>query len=273
MAERQSLFNLALCCLEQSDLQIKIDLTNNVYQLWQKKLLFIDKLDAVKQILSPGRPENPVLVQPKHVPRRKLHTIEGKAALIHAICHIEFNAINLAWDAVYRFQDMPIAYYSDWVQIAFEEAKHFCLLNNYLLELGYAYGDFPAHNSLWELAVNTDYDILARMALVPRIMEARGLDVTPGIINKFANIGDNRAVDILNIILQEEQGHVAAGNKWFHYLCMQRKLEPLECFSQLIKKHIKGQIKPPFATEYRLASGFTIKELEMLENITNEKYS
>lgn len=269
MAVRQSLFNLALICLEESDILSKLSLTNQVYKSWENNILSLDKLDNIKKIISPGRPEKPDLVQPKDVARRSLNTIEGKAALLHAICHIEFNAINLALDAVYRFQDMPKAYYADWIQIAFEEAKHFGLLNDYLKDLGYKYGDFPAHNSLWELAVNTDYDILARMALVPRIMEARGLDVTPGIIKKFKNIGDHRAVDILNIILTEEQGHVAAGNKWFNYLCSERNIEPLECFKQLIKKHVTGQIKPPFATEYRLASGFTKQELEMLENINS----
>lgn len=265
----QSLFMVAIDTLMLAEPQAKIDYTNQHKRNWDNGYLTLQKTARVNRIIEPGRPDKPELVLPRNLPRRRLGTIEGRAALIHAVCHIEFNAINLAWDAIYRFQDMPQEYYNNWLQVAYEEAKHFSLLHDYLIELGYKYGSFPAHNGLWELAVDTDYDVLVRMALVPRIMEARGLDVTPAMIKKFADLGDNRAVSILSIILDEELGHVAFGNKWYRYLCEQRSLDPLVTFENLIAKHIKGQIKPPFNTERRLASGFTQEELSMLENINS----
>ena len=262
-----SIFQAALECLLADDIQQKINLLQFYKSNWDAGKLNNIKTDNIIKIINAGRPEKPELVWPRNLPRRRLHGKDGRGTLLHAIAHIEFNAINLALDAVYRFQDMPHQYYSDWMRIACEEANHFSLLNNYLKELGYSYGDFNAHNGLWALAVETDYDVLVRMALVPRIMEARGLDVTPGIIQKFMSIPDLKAVEILSIILEEEHDHVAIGNKWFHYLCEQRGLAPLETFKQLIGQHINGQIKPPFATEARLKSGFTIQELEMLENL------
>lgn len=264
----ENLFTAALACIECSDLENKISLTNNYKLLWDQHSLDLKPLESgAKKIQSPGLPDNLTLVQPKNLARRRLGSLQGKAALIHAICHIEFNAINLAWDAIYRFQNMPYDYYNDWIRVAFEEAKHFNLLNTYLKELGFSYGDFPAHNGLWELAVITDYDVIVRMALVPRIMEARGLDVTPTIIEKFQLIHDDKAVAILNIILTEEQGHVAIGNKWFHYLCDNRGVDPIQTFKELINMHASRQIKRPFNTNYRLASGFTQAELDLLESL------
>lgn len=267
MTDQLSLFTAAHSCLKQEDISLKCSLTNQYKLLWDRNKLSLHGSNSIEKITIPGRPIKPELVLPRELPKRKLGNTEGRAALLHAIAHIEFNAINLAWDAVYRFQNMPVEYYSDWVNIAVEEAKHFKLVNDYLHELGYAYGDFVAHNGLWELAVDTDYDILARMALVPRIMEARGLDVTPGIIDKFTKINDDRAVEILNVILTEEKGHVAVGNRWFNYICKQREVEPLTTFKNLILKHVKGQIKPPFAREHRLSAGFSVEELDLLENI------
>lgn len=263
-----SIFHAALSCIQESELKSKIELTNRFRELWLKQELNQNPTGEIIKIDAPGRPNKLMLVLPRALPKRKLHRPDGKAALLHAIAHIEFNAINLAWDAIYRFQNMPTEYYTDWLQIAYEEAKHFSLLNDYLNHLGYEYGDFPAHNGLWELAVKTDYDVLVRMALVPRIMEARGLDVTPGIISKFAQIGDDRAVEILNIILTEEQGHVYIGNKWFNMLCSDRRIDPLITFRMLINKHVNGQIKPPFSRESRIAAGFTEVELDMLEDIS-----
>lgn len=262
-----SVFDLALEAIKESTLNKKITLTNACKTGWAHKKLSNQSTSEIEKIKIPGRPEKPHLVWPRDLPKRKLNSEEGRAALLHAICHIEFNAINLALDAVYRFQDMPNDYYSDWLKIAHEEAKHFSLLYDYLNELGFTYGSFPAHNGLWELAVDTDYDVLVRMALVPRVMEARGLDVTPGIIKKFENIGDSRAVEILHIILEEEKGHVDIGNRWFNFMCNQRNVEPLATFKQLIAKHIKGQIKPPFAREARLEAGFTIEDINMLESL------
>jgi uncharacterized ferritin-like protein (DUF455 family) len=263
-----SIFQAALNCIQESNPNLKLALTNEFKSLWLENKLYLESTPEIIKIIAPGLPDTLSLVLPRDLPKRKLHHTDGKAALLHAIAHIEFNAINLAWDAIYRFQNMPKEYYTDWLQIAAEEAKHFSLLNEYLNDLGYQYGDFPAHNSLWELAVETDYDVLVRMALVPRIMEARGLDVTPGMIKKFEQIGDSRAVAILNLILSEEQGHVFIGNKWFNALCKDRQLEPLTTFRELISKHVKGQIKPPFAKAYRIAAGFTEIELAMLEEIS-----
>ncbi|MFO1258629.1 MAG: ferritin-like domain-containing protein [Gammaproteobacteria bacterium] len=220
----------------------------------------------VKPIEVPGRPALPKLVSPKALVSRKLHTAQGQAALLHALAHIEFNAINLALDAVYRFQNMPDDYYSDWLKVAREESYHFQLLTAHLRSLGFNYGDFPAHNGLWEMAVKTDYDVLVRMALVPRLMEARGLDMVPKIIEKFRSISDSKAVEILEIIQSDEIGHVLIGNHWFRHLCQERQCCPIETFKLLLLKHGRDNVKPPFAYETRQAAGFTQEEMDVLEN-------
>ena len=212
-----------------------------------------------------GRPARPELVHPREVPKRKLGSITGRAAAIHSFCHIEFNAINLACDAVYRFQGMPEAFYQDWSRIAAEEAYHFELLSDRLQTLGYAYGDFPAHNGLWELAQKTAGDVLDRMALIPRVMEARGLDVTPAIQKKFKNVDDTETVEILDIILRDEITHVKAGTIWFDYVCKQRGLEPESTYLELVQNYMKGDIQCPMHFQARLEAGFTASELEMLE--------
>jgi len=220
----------------------------------------------VQKLEIPGRPDKPILVQPRELPRRKLNSLEGRVSLLHAICHIEFNAINLAWDAIYRFRDMPVQYYLDWMKISKEEAEHFSLLNDYITELGFAYGDFAAHNGLWDMAVETDHDVLIRMALVPRVLEARGLDVTPGIMKKFESVNDVRANEILTVIQREEIGHVEIGSHWFKYCCEQQAVEPDETFRKLLKKYLKSGIKKPVNYEARLKAGFTQQELDYLEN-------
>ena len=210
---------------------------------------------------APGRPARPVLVAPARVPRRGTGSPEGRAALLHAIAHIEFNAINLALDALARFADLPAAYYRDWWQVAREEAHHFSLLTRHLETLGHSYGDFPAHDGLWEAARRTADDCLARMALVPRILEARGLDVTPGMRARLAAAGDDTAAGILDVILREEIGHVAIGNRWFHHLCQVRGLEPVATFRTLCVRYGQSLPRPPFNVEARLAGGFTREEL------------
>jgi uncharacterized ferritin-like protein (DUF455 family) len=214
----------------------------------------------------PGKPDRPELVPPLNVKRRAMHTVEGRAVLIHALTHIEFNAINLALDAIWRFSDMPQEYYSDWLQVAQEEAYHFNLLANHLISLGYAYGDFPAHNSLWEMVERTEADVLARMALVPRTMEARGLDATPAIRAKLAQAGDQAAAAILDIILRDEIGHVGIGNRWFAYLCEQRKLEPISTYTELAILYRAPKLRAPFNLEARRAAGFSEAELLVLQN-------
>ncbi len=212
----------------------------------------------------PGRPIKPELVAPLELPKRSMRTIEGRAALIHALAHIEFNAINLALDAIWRFDNMPDNYYTDWLKVAVEEAYHFSLLNAHLQSLGYRYGDFPGHNSLWEMVDRTKNDVLARMALVPRTMEARGLDATPSTRNKFAQVDDLRMAEILDIILRDEIGHVAIGNVWYNWLCVQRNCEPIATFKSLCVEYSAPKLKPPFNLEARRKAGFSEDELALL---------
>jgi uncharacterized ferritin-like protein (DUF455 family) len=184
--------------------------------------------------------------------------------MIHALAHIEFNAINLALDAIWRFPGMPPRFYTDWLQVAAEEAYHYTLLVGHLQSLGHAYGDFPAHNGLWEIADRTRDDVLARIALIPRTMEARGLDVSPGLRDKLAQSGDRTAAAILEIILRDEIGHVRIGNHWYGWLCAQRKLNPLTTYAQLALVYKAPALRGPFNLEARKAAGFTEEELEAL---------
>lgn len=214
---------------------------------------------------APGRPDKPVLVDARALPRRGLGSAQGRAALVHAIAHIEFNAINLAWDAVYRFRGMPRAYYRDWASCANDEARHYALLAARLGELGYAYGDFDAHDGLWEMAAKTAGHDTARMALVPRVLEARGLDVTPGMIGRLRQAGDDRTVAILELILREEVAHVAAGTRWYHYCCARDGLDPVATFFDLIRDYMGVELRGPFNLPARRAAGFSDDELARLQ--------
>lgn len=261
------LFEAAAACLDASDAESKTRLTHEYAAAWCDGRLDRVSTSAILPIGEPGRPPRPQLVSPRQLQHRKVHTPEGQAALIHAICHIEFNAINLAWDAVYRFRDLPKEYYDGWVRVAGEEASHFLLLRNHLRSLGHDYGDFDAHDGLWEMAQKTAHDPLVRMALVPRVLEARGLDVTPGIMEKLRAVGDDRAVSILEVILRDEVGHVEIGSHWFHYLCEQRGLEPEFTFRALLQEYMKGALKGPFHKEARRRAGFSEQELAYLEGM------
>jgi len=261
-----SLYKQAEACIKACLPIEKISLSYKTAKAWQQQELSREKHAPILTFENPGRPEKPELVPPRELNRRKVTSAEGHAALIHSICHIEFNAINLAWDAVYRFQDMPEEFYDDWVRVAKEEAYHFELLSEHLTSLGYAYGDFSAHNGLWESALVTAHDPMVRMALVPRVLEARGLDVTPGIVKKLKNIGDDKAVEILAIIHRDEIGHVKAGTRWFRYLCEQRKLNSEEVFKELINEYMKGILRGPFDHDVRKRAGFTEEELLFLES-------
>lgn len=212
----------------------------------------------------PGRPGKPELVSPLSVQKRSMRTIEGRAALIHALAHIEFNAINLALDAVWRFAKMPAQYYADWLKVAAEEAYHFSLLNQHLQSMGYQYGDFSGHNSLWEMVERTQDDVLARMALVPRTMEARGLDASPALRSKLTQAGDTAAAEILDIILRDEIGHVAIGNHWYNWLCAERGLAPIETFESLCLQYNAPKLRPPFNMDARRQAGFSEDELALL---------
>ena len=213
----------------------------------------------------PGRPEKPELVAPQQVERRSMRTAEGRAAMIHALAHIEFNAINLALDAIWRFRDMPLAYYADWLKVAAEEALHFSMLHEHLQSLGYSYGDFTGHDSLWEMVDRTSDDVLARMALVPRTMEARGLDASPPLRAKLAQAGDMKAAGILDILLRDEIGHVAIGNRWYGWLCDQRGLEPVDTYARLTEQYRAPKLRGPFNFPARRAAGFSEMELALLE--------
>ena len=213
---------------------------------------------------SPGRPVRPALVPPKDVPSRTPFTVEGRAALLHAIAHIEFNAINLALDAVWRFDGMPPSFYRDWLSVASEEAHHFSLLREHLQSLGFDYGDFDAHDGLWLMTQRTSADVVARMALVPRTLEARGLDASPPIQAKLRKAGDLRAVEILDVILRDEIGHVAIGNHWYRWLCEQKGLDPVAHYAVLAQQHQAPRLRAPFNFEARRAAGFTDEEMAAL---------
>ena len=254
----------ALRCLLITDPLTKVEQTYQIYQQWLKgELALSEKILDVPDM--PGHPDKPELVSPRDLPRRRNNAKTGNATLIHAITHIEFNAINLAWDAIARFPDLPRQFYDDWARVAFEEAQHFTLLRNHLLSLGYDYGDFPAHTGMWEMAQKTHHDPLIRMALVPRVLEARGLDVTPKMMNKLRGSGDHRAVEILEIILKEEIGHVKIGTYWFNYLCDKGNVDPLTTFKDLLDNYFDGELRGPFNTEARKLADFTDAEMALLE--------
>ncbi len=216
------------------------------------------------QAAIPGREGRPVLVPPAQVPRRGLHTREGRGALLHALAHIEFNAIDLALDAVWRFPGLPEAFYRDWARVAKEEAEHFTLINDHLSTLGYTYGDFPAHRGLWDMAEKTADDPLARMALVPCTMEAHGLDVSPAIRDKLVQAGDPAAGPILDLILRDEVGHVGAGLRWYRYLCAQRGLAPDAAYGTLSLAYGAPRRRGPYNLTARRQAGFGEAELAAL---------
>jgi uncharacterized ferritin-like protein (DUF455 family) len=214
----------------------------------------------------PGRPGRPCLVEHIKLKPPSMRTPAGIAALVHAIAHIEFNAINLALDICWRFAGMPEAFYRDWLRIAQEEAKHFTLLRDHLLSLGFDYGDFDAHNALWDMAERTRHDLLARIALVPRTLEARGLDASPAVRAKLVGAGDHRAGEILDVILSDEIGHVAAGNRWYRFVCEQRGLDPIATYAELATRYQAPKLRAPFNLEARRAAGFDDAELAALQS-------
>ena len=261
----KSLFAAARACLDAATPDDKPALTLAMADAFARGELAIPtEAPPPEPIRMPGRPPRPRLVHPRDLPRRGFGSDEGRAAFIHAVAHIEFNAIDLAWDAVYRFRGMPADYYADWVSVAADEARHFAMLRARLREFGHDYGDFDAHNGLWEMAEKTAHDGLARMALVPRVLEARGLDVTPGMIVKLRSLGDDATADILDVILREEVAHVAAGSRWYRWHCERAGVEPRARFRELLREHATGVLHKPFNTEARLQAGFDLDELESL---------
>ncbi len=255
----------AAACLRACDVDAKLLLVRRLVA--DQTILTTDtaiSLTADPVLLTPGWPARPTLVPGSRVPKRGFATQQGRAILMHAIAHIEFNAINLALDAITRFADMPSAYYSDWLTVAAEEVYHFELVRAHLRHLGADYGDFPAHGGLWDMCERTAGDVLHRMALVPRVLEARGLDVTPGIQKKLADAGDANAANLLDIILRDEVGHVAIGSRWFRYLCEQHGLEPEATFLDLLQRYFPKGLFGPFNLGARRQAGFSATEIELL---------
>lgn len=267
-SDQPELRQQALLALTEPDSASKVALVQSLRAQAATILIAIDApLEHDRARPLPGCPPRPELRSHLDVPKRSPFTAEGLAALLHAVTHIEFNAINLALDAIWRFDGMPRDYYLDWLTVAAEEALHFSLLRARLQELGYDYGDFPAHTGLWEMTEKTTGDVLARMALVPRTLEARGLDATPPMQAKLRKVGTPHAlaaVDILDIILRDEIGHVAIGNHWYRYLCAQRGLEPIGTYRELAKRYGAPRVKGPLNLQARRSAGFDAEELKLL---------
>ncbi|MEL6583618.1 MAG: ferritin-like domain-containing protein [Pseudomonadota bacterium] len=210
--------------------------------------------------LRPARPDQPALKDPRDVPRRRPGTPEGRIAILHAVAHIELNAVDLHWDIIARFSHVPFprGFFDDWARAADEESKHFGLLSECLARAGSHYGALDAHAGMWRAAEDTAEDIMGRLAVVPMVLEARGLDVTPGMIALFEKAKDEPAVAALKTIYAEEVGHVAYGSKWFHFLCGRHDLDPKEEFHRLVRRYFKGALKPPFNDEKRAEAGLPL---------------
>jgi len=260
-------FERAAQCLEISAPEEKCSAVTELWVAVQSDDIDFDPHTPVTAIGVAGHPHKPELVEPSKVPRRRLGSEAGRGALVHAVTHIEFNAINLALDAAYRFRDMPRQFYADWISVAADEVRHFQLLSARLQSMGFNYGDFPAHNGLWEMAQRTADDCMKRMALVPRVLEARGLDVTPGMIERLRTTGDDDTVRILKIILEEEVRHVEIGSHWFRICCDQRGLEPESTFLALLTEHFSGPLRGPFNIPARIQAGFTQREMDAIQNL------
>lgn len=259
----ENLFDHLQAALAEDDIERKPALALQLFDVWRRREFALP--DAQMEVpLVHGEPPRLRVVKGNKVPRRNPGSAEGRAALLHAVAHIEYSAIDLALDHAYRYRSQPRAYYADWLRVAADEARHFNLLRAHLLTLGHDYGDFPVHDSLWQMAVRTAGDMLARMALVPRLMEARGLDATPPIREKLQQAGDVGAVRILDIILHDEITHVAIGDKWFRYLCTQRGVEPEATYRELIVRYGAPWPQLPMNEKARREAGFSATELERL---------
>ena len=263
----KSLFESTQKVLLSKGIEQKTQGTQKLKQDFEEGKLNHEKAFPIEDLVEAGYPPFLNFVAPKDLPRRRLGSALGKVALLHSLAHIEFNAINLALHAVYRFQQMPSRYYGDWLKVAADEARHFQLLQGRLIKLGSAYGEFPVHSGLWEMAENTAHDVLIRMALVPRVMEARGLDVTPGMISKLEEIKDSESAQILQLIWEEEIQHVSIGNHWFQYLCQQRNICPEITYLHLLNQYFSGRLRGPLHYEARLQAGFSESELATLEQL------
>lgn len=208
---------------------------------------------------QPAWPDQPELLSPAKMPRRrKAGSERGRLAMLHALTHIEFVAIDLAADIIGRFGALfPPEFCDDWVGVLADEAMHFAVMNRRLKSLGSHYGALPAHAGLWESAANTSDDALERLAIVPMVLEARGLDVTPSTVERFRNAGDEPSARILNRIYHDEIRHVSAGTRWFQYLCDKRRISPVESWQNIVKLRFRGELRPPFNDSARRDAGLT----------------
>lgn len=255
----------ALAALLEPDPPAKASAVRALHTRWLTGELDCDAEEPVEEPDGlPGRPLKPELVAPRLLKHRSMQSEAGRAVLLHALAHIEFNAINLALDAVWRFAGMPQAFYGDWLCVAAEEAHHFTLLAARLAQFGHAYGDFPAHDGLWDMCERTRGDVLARMALVPRTLEARGLDASPPIRARLVQAGDTASAAILDVILRDEVGHVRIGNHWFRHLCDARGLDPHAAYVRLADEHRAPRLRGPFNFDARRDAGFDEAELAAL---------
>jgi uncharacterized ferritin-like protein (DUF455 family) len=258
LADRQTLAGLAAAVLGTADARAKAEASRAAAALWRAGA--VAEIGRAPAPDRPARPARPELKLPRDMPKRRAAgTRESRVALLHAVAHIELNAIDLAWDIVARFAapELPGAFFDDWAGVGDDEAKHFLLLADRLAALGAGYGDLPAHDGLWRAAHETRHDLLARLAIVPLVLEARGLDVTPAMIARFERLGDGESAAALRVIYADEIGHVEAGRRWFEWLCAQRGLPPVETWHALVRTHFRGALKPPFNDEARAKAGFS----------------
>ncbi|MBF0265509.1 MAG: ferritin-like domain-containing protein [Gammaproteobacteria bacterium] len=261
-----NLFQLSADCLRISDPQEKIVFGQEIASQWQNKVLELDSEASPIVINNPGAIDKPEIVPLKKLSKRGFRSDKQIAALLHALAHIEMTAVNLSWDSICRYPGMPQEYYQDWINTAIDEGKHFLLLQKQMQDLGYDYGDFVAHGELWEMAVKTGENLMHRMAIVHRVLEARALDVVPASIKQFEEIKLKNSVKALTIIANDEVRHVAAGSKWYRYCCQIEQCDPDKKFFQLIKQYMKSPPRGPFNAEARTQAGFSSYELEQLNH-------
>ncbi|NTF87304.1 ferritin-like domain-containing protein [Agrobacterium rhizogenes] len=261
----------AIAAIRSADLDRKTTLAQETATRWFARTLSLRSPLDPPLADRPGRPQKPELVPPKHMKKRSLHTLQGRIALLHAIAHIELNAVDLALDIVARFATEPVpnSFFDGWMQVAFEEAKHFKMVRARLRDLGADYGDLPAHDGLWQAAHATRTDLTARLAVVPLILEARGLDVTPALQAKMRETGDMESAAVLDVIYNDEKGHVAVGAKWFRFLCAREKRDPARTFQELVRSNFRGSLKAPFNDIARAEAGLTPSFYRSLTSTSN----
>lgn len=269
--EFHSLRGGAIEAIRAADLHIKTELAQEAARRWQARTLSLRSPLDRPVPLRPGRPDKPALTPPTQVKRRSLGSLKGRIALLHAIAHIELNAVDLALDIVARFATEPVphSFFDGWMQVAFEEAKHFRMVRQRLNDLGADYGDLPAHDGLWQAAHDTRNDLTARLAVVPLILEARGLDVTPALQSKMRETGDQESAAVLDVIYEDEKGHVAVGAKWFRFLCARQKKDPAQTFQALVRANFRGPLKAPFNDIARAEAGLTPSFYRSMTSSTN----